>query len=75
MQRASGGFGSLVIMNRNIIPIPFNTPDGDIVIMIGDWYTQNHTVGFLIFYHALNCEMRNFLILIMYGNAGSKESP
>ncbi|XP_042064840.1 monocopper oxidase-like protein SKU5 [Salvia splendens] len=43
MQRASGGFGSLVIMNRNIIPIPFNTPDGDIVIMIGDWYTQNHT--------------------------------
>ncbi|XP_057774483.1 monocopper oxidase-like protein SKS1 [Salvia miltiorrhiza] len=43
MQRASGGFGSLVIMNRNIISIPFNTPDGDIVIMIGDWYTQNHT--------------------------------
>lgn len=43
MQRASGGFGSLVIMNRDIIPIPFNTPDGDIVIMIGDWYTRNHT--------------------------------
>ncbi|XP_073143054.1 monocopper oxidase-like protein SKU5 [Henckelia pumila] len=43
MQRASGGFGSLVIMNRDIISIPFNTPDGDIVILIGDWYTQNHT--------------------------------
>ncbi|KAG8390254.1 hypothetical protein BUALT_Bualt01G0064600 [Buddleja alternifolia] len=43
MQRASGGFGSLIITNRNIIPLPFNTPDGDIVIMIGDWYTRNHT--------------------------------
>ncbi|KAK4489434.1 hypothetical protein RD792_005243 [Penstemon davidsonii] len=43
LQRASGGFGPLVIMNRDIISIPFNTPDGEIVIMIGDWYTRNHT--------------------------------
>lgn len=42
-QRASGGFGGFVITNRDIIPLPFNTPDGDIVIMIGDWYTRNHT--------------------------------
>ncbi|PSS33174.1 Monocopper oxidase-like protein [Actinidia chinensis var. chinensis] len=42
-QRAAGGFGPFIITNRNIIPLPFNTPDGDIVIMIGDWYTQNHT--------------------------------
>lgn len=45
MQRASGGFGPFIITNRNIIPLPFNTPDGDIVIMIGDWYTRNYTVG------------------------------
>ncbi|KAM7257420.1 hypothetical protein ACFE04_013161 [Oxalis oulophora] len=43
MQRASGGFGGFIINNRDIIPIPFNTPDGDITIMIGDWYTRNHT--------------------------------
>lgn len=43
LQRASGGFGAFVIMNRDIIAIPFNTPDGDIVFLIGDWYTQNHT--------------------------------
>ncbi|GER49946.1 monocopper oxidase-like protein SKU5 [Striga asiatica] len=43
MQRASGGFGPLIIMNRDIIPIPFNPPDEDIIIMIGDWYTRNHT--------------------------------
>lgn len=42
-QRASGGFGSFHLNNREIIPIPFATPDGDIAIMIGDWYTRNHT--------------------------------
>lgn len=41
-QRASGGFGPFVINNRDIIPIPFAQPDGDIFLMIGDWYTQNH---------------------------------
>ncbi|XP_075642055.1 monocopper oxidase-like protein SKU5 [Castanea sativa] len=42
-QRASGGYGGFIINNRDIIPIPFGTPDGDITIMIGDWYTRNHT--------------------------------
>ncbi|KAJ8764196.1 hypothetical protein K2173_005376 [Erythroxylum novogranatense] len=43
MQRASGGYGGLIINNRDIIPIPFDTPRGDIVILIGDWYKKNHT--------------------------------
>ncbi|CAI8595811.1 unnamed protein product [Vicia faba] len=42
-QRSSGGFGPFVINNREVIPIPFAQPDGEIFIMIGDWYTQNHT--------------------------------
>ncbi|KAM7491254.1 hypothetical protein LguiA_034175 [Lonicera macranthoides] len=42
-QRASGGFGGFIINNRPIIPIPFATPDGDITILIGDWYIRNHT--------------------------------
>ncbi|GLT40288.1 hypothetical protein SLA2020_144340 [Shorea laevis] len=42
-QRASGGFGPFILNNRDIIPIPFPKPDGDIVILIGDWYTRNHT--------------------------------
>ncbi|XP_023753275.1 monocopper oxidase-like protein SKS1 [Lactuca sativa] len=41
-QRASGGFGGFIITNRKVISLPFNTPDGDIVITIGDWYTRNH---------------------------------
>ena len=44
-QRASGGFGSFVITNRKVISLPFNMPDGDIVILMGDWYTRSHTVG------------------------------
>ncbi|CAN4085286.1 unnamed protein product [Withania somnifera] len=42
LQRASGGFGSFIVTNRNIIPIPFSPPDGDILIIIGDWYTRSH---------------------------------
>ncbi|XP_024970311.1 monocopper oxidase-like protein SKU5 isoform X1 [Cynara cardunculus var. scolymus] len=41
-QRAAGGFGGFIITNRKIISLPFNTPDGDIVITIGDWYTRSH---------------------------------
>ncbi|KAK8486593.1 hypothetical protein V6N11_068287 [Hibiscus sabdariffa] len=43
-QRAAGGFGGFIINNRDIIPIPFDAPDGgDITVLIGDWYTRNHT--------------------------------
>ncbi|GAB2265393.1 Serine/threonine protein kinase [Dionaea muscipula] len=42
-QRASGGYGPIIVNNRSIIPLPFALPYGDIVIMIGDWYTRNHT--------------------------------
>ncbi|KAJ4956163.1 hypothetical protein NE237_012946 [Protea cynaroides] len=42
-QRAAGGYGGIIVNNRDIIPIPFDTPDGDITILIGDWYNRNHT--------------------------------
>ncbi|XP_004499654.2 monocopper oxidase-like protein SKS1 [Cicer arietinum] len=42
-QRAAGGFGPLVINNREVISIPFAQPDGEISIMIGDWFIKNHT--------------------------------
>ncbi|CAN8253400.1 unnamed protein product [Cochlearia groenlandica] len=41
-QRASGGFGPIVINNRELVPIPFPKPDGEISFVIGDWYTQSH---------------------------------
>lgn len=43
-QRASGGFGPIVINNRDVIPIPFPQPDGELILIIGDWYTQDHKV-------------------------------
>ncbi|XP_042512307.1 monocopper oxidase-like protein SKU5 [Macadamia integrifolia] len=41
--RAAGGYGGIIVNNRDIIPLPFATPDGDITILIGDWYNRNHT--------------------------------
>ncbi|CAH9121631.1 unnamed protein product [Cuscuta epithymum] len=42
IQRSSGGFGSFIITNRPVISLPFDFPDGDIVIFIGDWFTRDH---------------------------------
>ncbi|XP_028551246.1 monocopper oxidase-like protein SKU5 [Dendrobium catenatum] len=41
-QRASGGYGGITINNRDVIPVPFGAPDGDITIFIGDWYTKDY---------------------------------
>ncbi|MED6163214.1 hypothetical protein PIB30_077818, partial [Stylosanthes scabra] len=41
-QRAAGGFGGVIINNREVIPLPFGFPDGDITILLSDWYTRSH---------------------------------
>ncbi|XP_052171434.1 monocopper oxidase-like protein SKU5 [Diospyros lotus] len=41
-QRAGGGYGGIIINNRDVIPVPFGTPDGDITLFISDWYTKSH---------------------------------
>lgn len=46
-QRAVGGYGGIVLHNRPVIPVPFDKPDGDITLLIGDWYNRNHTVSVL----------------------------
>lgn len=42
-QRASGGFGAIIVNNRDVISVPFLEPAADIILLIGDWYIQNHT--------------------------------
>ncbi|XP_058206050.1 monocopper oxidase-like protein SKU5 isoform X1 [Rhododendron vialii] len=42
LQRSAGGFGSFIINNLPIVPLPFDTPYGDIVVFISDWYKQSH---------------------------------
>lgn len=41
-QRAAGGYGGITINNRDVIPLPFPVPDGDITIFISDWYIKSH---------------------------------
>ncbi|KAJ0611581.1 putative L-ascorbate oxidase [Helianthus annuus] len=41
-QRAAGGYGGIIINNRDVIPVPFGTPDGDITLNIGDWFVKSH---------------------------------
>ncbi|RRT43490.1 hypothetical protein B296_00056379, partial [Ensete ventricosum] len=39
-QKASGGYGGIIINNRDVIPLPFGLPDGDITIFVSDWYIK-----------------------------------
>lgn len=41
--KAAGGYGSLKIDNRIIIPLPYPSPNGELAVLIGDWYNANHT--------------------------------
>ncbi|XP_057829304.1 L-ascorbate oxidase homolog [Cryptomeria japonica] len=41
--KAAGGFGGIKIVSRPRIPVPFPEPDGDITLLIGDWYKASHT--------------------------------
>lgn len=71
-QKASGGFGGFIINNRAIISVPFPQPDGDIVIMIGDWYIRNHTVSasslipFCLQFHSMSCVLDQFTMCFLF---------
>lgn len=41
-QRAAGGYGGIIVNNRDVIAVPFGTPDGDITLLISDWYIKSH---------------------------------
>ncbi|KAJ7967110.1 L-ascorbate oxidase-like [Quillaja saponaria] len=41
--KAAGGFGGIKILSRPRIPVPFPDPADDYTLLIGDWYTANHT--------------------------------
>ncbi|KAH7672411.1 L-ascorbate oxidase protein [Dioscorea alata] len=43
MHKAAGGFGSLRVNSRLLIPVPFDPPADDYTVLIGDWYAKNHT--------------------------------
>ncbi|KAJ6684745.1 MULTI-COPPER OXIDASE [Salix purpurea] len=46
----AGGYGPIRVNNREVIPLPFPQPHGDIDVLIGDWYSADHRnpIGILI---------------------------
>ncbi|XP_042454113.1 monocopper oxidase-like protein SKU5 [Zingiber officinale] len=41
-QRAAGGYGGITVNNRDVIAVPFDKPDGDITLFLGDWYNRDY---------------------------------
>ncbi|XP_022947147.1 L-ascorbate oxidase homolog [Cucurbita moschata] len=41
-QRAAGGFGAFVIQPRTVITTPYPIPNGELDLLIGDWYNTDH---------------------------------
>ncbi|KAI3991227.1 hypothetical protein MKX01_022448 [Papaver californicum] len=41
--KAAGGYGAIRILSRPKIPVPFAEPAGDFTLLIGDWYSYDHT--------------------------------
>ncbi|NP_001132891.1 L-ascorbate oxidase homolog-like [Zea mays] len=44
MQRAAGAYRLISVHSRDLIPVPFDTPADDFPVLVGDWYTKDHTV-------------------------------
>ncbi|KAL0298542.1 UNVERIFIED_CONTAM: L-ascorbate oxidase [Sesamum radiatum] len=43
LHRAAGGYyGPINVHSRNLIPIPFDKPEAEFNVLVGDWYTKGH---------------------------------
>lgn len=44
LHKAAGAFGGLRVNTRQFVPVPYDRyPEEDYTVLIGDWYTKNHT--------------------------------
>ncbi|XP_050211770.1 monocopper oxidase-like protein SKS1 [Mercurialis annua] len=41
-QKAGGGYGPIRVNNRNVIAIPFPSPEAEFDLLIGDWYYDSY---------------------------------
>lgn len=62
-QKAAGGYGPIRINNREIILIPFDQPEGDFDVLIGDWYNADYKV---VFFFPLMSRNTSFLFLFHF---------
>ncbi|KAL8166223.1 hypothetical protein V2J09_007722 [Rumex salicifolius] len=42
LQRGSGGYGLFRVQTREVIPLPYEKPEDDFGVLIGDWYAKDH---------------------------------
>ncbi|KAM7528580.1 hypothetical protein LguiB_031990 [Lonicera macranthoides] len=42
LQKAAGGVGVIKVHSRELIPVPFDNPADEYVIVTGDWYNKGH---------------------------------
>ncbi|EYU39761.1 hypothetical protein ABFS82_06G175500 [Erythranthe guttata] len=42
LHRAMGGYGPLAVHSRDLIPVPFDLPEDDYFVFVGDWYKKGH---------------------------------
>lgn len=42
LHRAAGGFGPITVHSRELIPVPFDWPEEEYIVLVGDWYTKGH---------------------------------
>lgn len=61
-QRAIGGFGGIIVNNRDVIPLPFGLPDGDITLFIGDWYSKSLKVSLAKAYITTFCSSTSLFL-------------
>ncbi|KAF5188573.1 Monocopper oxidase-like protein sku5 [Thalictrum thalictroides] len=40
--KAAGGFGPIRVNNRNVILVPFDKPEAEFDLLIGDWFSSNY---------------------------------
>ncbi|MED6184764.1 hypothetical protein PIB30_050658 [Stylosanthes scabra] len=47
-QKAAGGFGPIRVNNRQVIAVPFDKPEAEFDLLIGDWSTEDYKISRLM---------------------------
>lgn len=76
LHRAAGGFGMLAVHSRALIPVPFDWPEDEYEVFVGDWYAKNHTTLKNKLDHGRSLGRPDGLLINgKHGKADGKDSP
>ncbi|XP_022878712.1 L-ascorbate oxidase homolog [Olea europaea var. sylvestris] len=43
LHHAAGAYGPIRVHSRDLIPVPFDRPEDEYDVLVGDWYTKGHS--------------------------------